>query len=249
MSMSPTPIPDPTGAAIVPPPIASPIANKLLAALPRTEYACLREKLEPVALTFGEILYEPGDPIRQIYFPDDSLVSLLIFVDRHLALEVGLVGYEGMVGVAYALGVGVSQVQALVQGGGTALRMPAAPFRRTLRRCPALQRGIQRYTHDLMAQIAQTAACNRFHVVEARLARWLLMTRDRVGSDRFHLTHEFLSHMLGVRREGVTQAAQALKQRCLIDYSRGNIEIVDGDGLEAASCSCYERVRETPPAP
>ena len=217
-----------------------PVANKLLAALPRAEHRRLLASLEPVTLAFGEILYEPGDAIRHVYFPNDSLVSLITLADRHLALEVGMVGREGMVGVAFALGIGVSPVRALVQGGGTAMRMKAAPFRRELRQSLPLQREVLLYTHELMVQVAQTAACNRFHVVEARLARWLLMTRDRVRSDHFRLTQEFIGHMLGVRRVGVTNAAHALKQRRLIDYSRGNIEIINGPGLEAAACACYK---------
>ncbi len=219
-------------------------ANRLLAALPRAEYQRLLPNLEPVTLTFGEVLYEPGDPIRHVYFPNDSLVSLLTLVDRHLALEVGMVGREGMVGIAFVLGIGVTPVRALVQGTGTAMRMKAAPFCKEFQQSLSLQREAHLYTHALMAQIAQTAACNRFHVVEARLARWLLMTRDRVCSDHFRLTHEFLGHMLGVRRVGVTNAAHALKQRKLIDYSRGNIAITNGHGLEAASCSCYERLKD-----
>lgn len=217
-----------------------PIANQLLAALPCAEYQRLLANLEPVTLTFGQVLYELGDPIRHVYFPNDSLVSLLTVVDRHLALEVGLCGREGMVGITFALGIGVAPFRAMVQGTGTAMRMKAAPFRKEFRQSLSLQRAVHLYTHALMAQVAQTAACNRFHVVEARLARWLLMTRDRLCSDHFHLTQEFLAHMLGVRRVGVTNAAHALKRRKLIDYSRGNIAIVNGRGLEAASCSCYE---------
>ncbi len=220
-----------------------PVANSVLAALPPRTYRDLLSGLEPVALVFGEVLYEPGAPIRDVYFPTDGVVSLLTLVEGRLALEVGLVGSEGMVGVALALGIGVSPIRALVQGGGTALRMSAARFRRELRRSPPLQRELYRYTHSLMAQITQTAACNRFHRVPARLARWLLMTRDRVRSDRFYLTHEFLSHMLGVRRVGVTEAASALQRRKLIAYRRGNITILDHGGLETASCPCYAIVR------
>ena len=216
-----------------------PAANKLLTALKRAEYAPLKAHLEPVTLTFGEALYQPGDLIKQIYFPLDCLVSLLTVVDHHDALEVGLVGREGMVGIDYALGAAVSPIRAMVQGSGHALRMKATLFRKELQRNPALQREVYVYTHTLMSQISQTAACNRFHRVEARLARWLLLTRDRVCSDHFRLTHEFLGHMLGVRRVGVTNAALALKARLLIDYSRGNIDILDGAGLQAASCSCY----------
>jgi CRP-like cAMP-binding protein len=163
-------------------------------------------------------------------------------VEGHLALEVGLVGREGMLGIPLALGISVSPVRALVQGAGPALKMSAARFRKELAASPPLQRELQLYVHTMMAQISQTAACNRFHVVEARLARWLLMTRDRVRSGEFRMTHEFLSHMLGVRRVGVTEAAGALQRRKLIEYSRGIIRILDGRGLEAAACSCYRIV-------
>ena len=219
------------------------IENNLLAAVPRKDYQRLLDGLEPVALSFGEVLYEPGDAIHHVYFPGVCLVSLLTLVDDHLALEVGLVGREGMVGVPLALGVGVSPFRALVQGAGVAMRMKSAPFLKELRQSLHLRQALYRYTHTLMAQVAQTAACNRFHVVQKRLARWLLMTRDRVESNDFPQTQEFLSHMLGVRRVGVTKAAGELQQRKLIEYSRGNIRIVDEQGLEAASCSCYHVVR------
>jgi CRP-like cAMP-binding protein len=218
------------------------IANTLLAALPRKFYLRLLPHLVPVELRFGDVLYEPGKPIRNVYFPSQSLVSLLTLVEGHLALEVGLVGREGMVGVPLALGIGASPVRALVQGGGPAMRMNAAGFRRELNRSPPLQRELYRYVHTLMAQISQTAGCNRFHVVQARLARWLLMTRDRVRSGEFRMTHEFLSHMLGVRRVGVTEAASVLQRRKLIEYTRGNIRILDHRGLQAAACACYEGI-------
>lgn len=221
-------------------------ANSLLAALPRESYRDLLARLVPVTLVFGDVLYEPGTRIRDVYFPGGSVVSLLTIVDGHSALEVGLVGCEGMVGIALALGIAVSPVRALVQGAGGAMRLSAAGFRRAFDASPPLQRGLHRYAHALMAQITQTAACNRFHGVEARLARWLLMTRDRVGSGQFRLTHEFLAHMLGVRRVGVTEAASTLQRRGLIEYRRGDIHIVDPAGLEAASCACYELVRQRP---
>ena len=220
------------------------IPNNLLAALPRKSYLRLLPGLVPVDLVFGDVLYEAGQSIREVYFPSQSLVSLLTVVEGHLALEVGLVGREGMVGFPLALGVDVSPVRALVQGAGPALRMNAARFRKELGNSLPLQRELHRYIYALMAQISQTAACNRFHVVEARLARWLLMTRDRVGSGEFRMTQEFLSNMLGVRRVGVTEAASALQRRKLIEYSRGNIRILDDRGLEGACCSCYEMVRD-----
>lgn len=220
------------------------LANSLLAALPRKEYLQALQHLKPVELVFGETLYEPGGLIRHVYFPVDSLVSLLTLVEGHLALEVGLVGREGMLGVSLALGVNISPVRALVQGSGKALRMQAAQFLAQMKRGKTLKREIYRYTHALMAQVTQTAACNRFHVVEARLARWLLMTRDRVQSNKFHLTQEFLAHMLGVRRVGVTKAASALQKQGLISYSRGSIRVLDPARLEAAACPCYQIIRE-----
>jgi hypothetical protein len=155
-----------------------------------------------------------------------------------------MIGNEGMVGMPMALGIGNSSVRALVQGGGSALRMTAARFRAELKKNLPLQRALFRYTHLLMAQISQTAACNRFHEAEARLARWLAMTSDRVHADQFRLTHEFLAHMLGVRRVGVTQAAMELQRKNLINYSRGHIRILDRKGLEAAACSCYRIVKD-----
>ncbi|MFY9317216.1 MAG: Crp/Fnr family transcriptional regulator [Burkholderiales bacterium] len=220
------------------------LENSLLAAMPRQASRRMLSGLEPVTLAFGDVLYEPGQAIRDVYFPGASLVSLLTLADGHLALEVGLIGREGMVGIPLILGHSLSPVRALVQGSGSALRMAAAPFRKELRRNPALQRELYRYTYTLMAQISQTAACNRFHVVDQRLARWLLMTHDRMKSDRFHMTHEFLGHMLGVRRVGVTKAAQTLQARDLISYSRGDITVLDRKGLEAAACQCYEVVKD-----
>lgn len=220
------------------------VANDLLATLPHKDYQRLLAGLEPVTLTYGEVLYETGDLIRHVYFPVDSLVSLLTLVEGHLALEVGMVGREGMVGTPITLGIETSSVRALVQGSGTAMRMTGARFRQEFRKSLPLQRALYHYVHLLMAQVTQTAACNRFHVVEARLARWLMMTRDRVRTNQFHLTQEFLSHMLGVRRVGITKAASGLQQHKLISYSRGNINILDPAGLEAAACKCYQIVKE-----
>jgi CRP-like cAMP-binding protein len=222
------------------------IQNLLLASLPRKAYLDLLPGLSPVTLGFGAVLYEPDTLIRHVYFPVACLVSLLTIVEDHLALEVGMVGREGMVGIPLALGIVHSPVRALVQGGGPALRMSKARFLSALRHSLPLQQGLKRYTHLLMGQISQTAACNRFHLVDARLARWLLMTRDRVGSGEFSMTHEFLSSMLGVRREGVTDAASAFQRRNLIEYSRGKISILDHVGLEAAACSCYLRSTRGP---
>jgi CRP-like cAMP-binding protein len=222
--------------------VRNPAANRVLASIPAANYQRMKAHLQAVTLKFGHILYEPTETIRHVYFPLDCLISLLTSVDKRRNLEVGMVGNEGMAGMPLVLGVGTSGVRALVQGGGSALRMSASRFRLEFARNMPLQQALLRYTHALMAQISQTAACNRFHGAEARLARWLLMTRDRVGSDDFPLTHVFLAHMLGLRREGVTEAASALKRRRLINYSRGKIQILDTKALAASSCSCYRLV-------
>jgi len=217
--------------------------NLLLAALPENEYERLLAVLEPVTLRYGEVLHEPGEQLRHVYFPGDCLVSLLTVVEGHRALEVGLVGREGMVGSRLALGGTTASERALVQATGTAVRIKSACFLRELRRSAALQRAVWRFTDALMIQVTRTAACNRFHMVEERLARWLLMTRERLPSANFYLTQEFLADMLGVRRVGVTAAASALQGRKLIRYRRGTVTILDQQGLEAASCSCYRHVQ------
>lgn len=220
------------------------VANHVLAAVPRATYTRMSSGLVPCELSYGEVLYEPMSPILFVYFPVDCLVSLLTSVENGKTLEVGMVGNEGMVGMPMALGIGISTVRALVQGKGTALRMSAARFRLELGKSVPLQRALFRYDHLLMTQISQTAACNRFHEAEQRLARWLLMTGDRLHANRFYLTQEFLAHMLGVRRVGVTKAASALQAAKLIRYTRGNIEILNRQGLEAAACVCYRIVRD-----
>jgi len=225
--------------------IRAPATNRLLAALPDKTSAQMLANCESVDLVFADVLCLPGDRIQHVYFPTDSFISLVAPVDGYAGLEVGMVGSEGMFGVSLMLGVDVSPLHALVQGAGQALRMNATRFRRQLASSRALRQGLNRYTYVLISQLAQTAACTRFHVVEARLARWLSMTRDRAGSDEFYLTQEFLSHMLGVRRVGVTKAASSLQKHKLISYSRGVISILDRNGLEAAACGCYLADKKT----
>lgn len=227
----------------------APAANRLLAALPKKEYRRLLPQLEQVAMPFAEIIYEPGDVIRHVYFPNDSIVSLLSVVAEHSTLEVGLVGNEGMAGLPVFMGVSTSHNRALVQGAGTAMRMKAAELRAESERLGPLHRLLRRYAHSLLTQVSQTAACNRFHMVDARLARWLLMTHDRVQSDEFRLTQEFMSNMLGVRREGVNKAAGTLQRNELISYSRGHIRVLDRASLEAVSCECYRVIREESDGP
>ena len=218
--------------------------NHLLAAVPTRAFRHMLSGLEPVKLVYGQVLCEPTGPIRHVYFPLDCLVSLLTAVDQGRVLEVGMVGNEGMVGMPMVLGIRESAVQALVQGSGTAMRMTAARFKVEFARNAPLQRALFRYTHLLMAQVSQTAACNRFHSAEGRLARWLLMTSDRMHTDEFLLTHEFLAHMLGVRRVGVTKAANGLKSKKMIVYSRGHIHILNRQRLEATACVCYRIIKD-----
>jgi CRP-like cAMP-binding protein len=219
------------------------IANSLLAALPHAEYQRLLAGLEPVTLKFGEVLHEPGVPIRYVYFPIDCVISLLTTVEGHQALQVALVGREGIVGIPLALGIHVSSRRALVQGPGTAMRMESTPFRKEVLQSKPLQQALYRYKHALIGQIAQSAACNQFHSLQARLARYLLMTGDCARSREIRLTHEFLARMLGVRRVGVTNAASALEKRKLIKCGRGKIAILDRKRLSAASCECYQIIR------
>ena len=190
------------------------------------------------------MLYQPGTASRYVYFPNEGMVSLLAVADRRSALEVGLVGAEGMVGLAAALGAPSSPVRAMVQGAGSALRTTAARLRSELERNAPLRREVARCAYVAMATAMQVAVCNKEHVLEARLARWLLMTRDRTASDEFRFTQQFIALMLGVRRSGVTVAAGALQRRGLIRYSRGTMRILDRQGLRAAPCSCYGVIRE-----
>jgi CRP-like cAMP-binding protein len=222
----------------------APIYNRLLAALPNTEYVRLFSKLEQIALVYGEIIYERGEIIRHVYFPNSGIISLLASVENSASLEVGIVGKEGIVGLPVFLGVKTSNNHAVVQGAGVAMRMKAADFLIECRNDGGLPRLLRRFTHSLLAQVSQSAACYCFHLVEARLARWLLMTSDRMETGDFPVTQEFLSNMLGVRREAVNKSAVMLQQQQLINYSRGNVSIINQVGLEKASCKCYGIIKD-----
>ena len=222
------------------PPTAA--ANSLLQTLSPEDNQRLLAHSQPVNLTYGDILCEPGKAVQHVYFPHNGIISLLTPVDGHASMEVGLVGREGMAGIGLFLGIRTSPVRMLVQGSGAATRMNAAAFRQAVKRHPALQRALSHYLYAFMAQVAQTAACNRHHLLGKRHARWLLMTHDRAQSNDFHLTQEFLAHMLGVRRVGITGAARLLQEEKLIRYRRGHITILDRPGLELASCRCYRDV-------
>ena len=223
----------------------SSLENQLIERLSRRDRQRLLAVCEPVALVLGEVLCERGMPARHVYFPIEGFVSLVTLIEGSPALEVGMVGREGMVGAHLALGVATSPLRALVQGAGTAWRVRTAAFRIELARSPALQRGLNRYLYVLMAQLASSAACLRFHQIGPRLARWLLMSQDRAHADQFHMTHEFLAYMLGVRRVGITASAGALQRDGLIEYRRGKLTVLDRSGLEAAACGCYKADRQT----
>ena len=213
--------------------------NHLIELLPRPARLRLLAICETVPLVLSDVLYERGQPIGHVHFPIDGFVSLIAQIDGHSGLEVGMVGREGMVGAPLVLGLAHAPLQALVQGPGNARRADAAAFQRELALSPALQGVMNRYLGVLMAQLASSAACLRFHLIAPRLARWLLMSQDRAHADHFHVTHEFLSCMLGVRRVGITNAAVALQRDGLIRYRRGDVTVVDRSGLEALACGCY----------
>lgn len=219
-------------------------ANRLLAAVESPERERLAEATERVSLELGDTLAEQDHPLNHAYFPLDGLISVVTGNEHHANLQVGLVGSDGMLGATLSLGVPRSPTHARVQGAGTALRMEASAFADALATYPSLHAVVQRYVYVNIVQLAQTTLCTHFHVLEARLARWLLMTHDRVSRDTFAVTHAFLAYILGVRRVGVTKAASALQHRQLIRYSRGSLTILDRAGLEEASCECYSADRQ-----
>jgi CRP-like cAMP-binding protein len=218
-------------------------ANRLLAALPAKEYAHLLPNLEEIPLTYAETLYQQGEAIRYIYFPNSGMISLLTHAAEGEVLEVGVVGTEGMIGLPVFLGVETSRNQVIVQGDGAALRIKTEDFIKECGRGGSLPKLLRRYTHALITQVSQTVACNRFHLIEERLMCWLLLMHDRMQTDKFKITQDFLSKMLGVRREAISKSAANLQQRKLIEYSRGIVSIINRAALEAAACNCYSVVK------
>ncbi len=219
------------------------VGNWLLDALPKEDYERLLNDLQPVSFALGDVVYESGGQMDYVYFPTTCHVSLLYTMINGLTAEMGLVGNEGVVGIALFMGGDTTPNRAVVQGAGHAIRLRAKSMHMEFRRGGEFQLLLLRYTQALITQISQTAVCNRLHSMDQRLCRWLLMTRDRTHSDQLQMTQEFISHMLGVRREGVTHAAQNLQEKGLISYVRGHIRIVDRPKLEAQVCECYQVVR------
>jgi CRP-like cAMP-binding protein len=217
--------------------------NRLLAALPREEYERLAPHLQPVSLNLGQALFRPNEQVQHVHFLTTAVVSLLTELEDGSGMEVGLVGPEGIIGISALLGGSETKV-ATVQASGESVRLEARKLREEFSRGGMLQTALLRYTHALMTQISQAVVCNARHQVEGRLARWLLMFRDRVGTDEFEMTHEFMANMLGVRRSSVSEVAEKLQAKNLIHYHRGRFTILDRKGLEEFTCECYPKVEE-----
>ena len=219
--------------------------NRLIESLPHKDRHALLSVCKRVELGLADVLSNPGTPMRHVYFPTEGFISLVTRIEGSPGVEVGMIGPEGMLGAHFALGVSMSPLHGIVQGPGYAWRASAAALRRELRASAALRHGLGRYVYVMMEQLTHSAGCLRFHLIGPRLARWLLMSQDRSRSDRFRVTHEFLAYMLGVRRVGVTTAAGALQKEGLIAYRRGEVTVLDREGLEAAACGCYAADRRT----
>ena len=213
--------------------------NHLIELLSHKDKLSVLKLCEPVQLVMSEVLCKSGQATRHVYFPTDGFISLVAPVDGKASLEVGMVGSEGMLGEQLALGVLTTPLHAVVQGPGVAWRIDATVFRAELARNAALQRIMDRYIYVLMSQLCGAAGCLRFHLIGQRLARWLLMSQDRAHSDTFHVTHEFLAYLLGVRRVSVTTAAGAMQRKGLIEYRHGELTVINRSGLEACACGCY----------
>lgn len=218
-----------------------PSGNILLGSLPRKEGRGFINLCDEVELNFSEILNKPGKRTHHVYFPTVGFISLIAPINSQTNIEVGMVGREGMVGLNYALGVNFSLLLSQVQGAGTALCMEADQFLQIFKKSNTLQQKLRAYAYVRMNQLAQTIGCNRFHLIDKRLANWILRSYDCANCDEFAITHEFLSYMLGVRRASVSESASRLKKKKLISYSRGRLKILNRSGLEAITCECYSR--------
>jgi CRP-like cAMP-binding protein len=227
-------------------PVGAPIDNKLLAALSREERERLQPHLKAVAMRLGDAVYESGAALEYVYFPTTSIVSLLYVLADGASAEIAVVGNEGLVGIALFMGGETTPSRAVVQSGGWAYRLRGQLLKDEFVRGGAMQHLLLRYTQALLTQMAQTAVCNRHHSIDQQLCRWLLLSLDRLSSKDLTMTQELIANMLGVRREGVTEAAGKLQHAGLIQYSRGRITVLDRAGLEARCCECYGVVkRET----
>jgi len=220
-----------------------PRQNRLIAALPAEDYARIAPALELVPIPLGHALYEPGVHMRHVYFPIDSIVSLLCVMEDGGSAEIAVVGNEGVVGVSLFMGGETTPSRAVVQGGGHAYRMKSQMLKEEFDRAGAMQHVLLHYTQALLTQMGQTAVCNRHHTLDQQLCRWLLLALDRLASHELIMTQELIANMLGVRREGVTEAAGNLQRAGLIEYHRGHINVLDRPGLEARACECYAVVK------
>ena len=221
----------------------SPRQNHLLAALPAAEFERVRPQLELTQLTLGQVLYESGAELRDVYFPTDSIISLLYVLVDGASAEIAVVGNDGLIGIALFMGGETMPNRAVVQSAGYAYRLKGWLLKEEFNRAGELQHLLLRYTQALLTQMSQTAVCNRHHTVDQQLCRWLLLSLDRLPSNELIMTQELMANMLGVRREGVTEAASKLQKAGLIHYSRGHITVIDRPGLEARACECYQVVK------
>jgi CRP-like cAMP-binding protein len=221
-----------------------PRQNHLIAVLPKSEYERLIPSMEVATLRLGTALYESGDRLNHVYFPTNAIVSLLYVMENGASAEIAVIGNEGIVGIALFMGGETMPNRAVVQSEGQAYRLPGELLKKEFNRAGPLQHLLLRYTLALLTQMAQTAVCNRHHTVDQQLCRWLLLSLDRLPANELTMTQELIANMLGVRREGVTEAAGRLQNAGLIHYNRGRITVLDRRGLEARVCECYEVVRK-----
>ena len=226
------------------PPTSYPQQNHLIAALPLDVQNRLLPNLELVPLNLGKVLYESGDTLRHVYFPTNCIISLLYVMESGASAEISIVGNEGIVGIALFMGGESTPSRAIVQSGGYAYRLPGKYFKEEFNRHSEMLMLLLRYTQSLITQMAQTAVCNRHHSIDQQLCRWLLLSLDRLPSNRLTMTQELIANMLGVRREGVTEAAGKLQKLGVIKYARGEITVLNRSSLEALVCECYAVVKK-----